>query len=120
MSSIESSLPKNKVIITANAQLDLQRLAMFLHDNGALLQAQKLATLLLTNIESLASFPRLGRIYTFSNVHKNEFVHQESREYVIKFGKSGYKILYLYDESASQVTVISIKHAKEKNYTYFN
>ena len=92
------------VIVTKNADADLDRLVTFLSDDEP---AAALATydLLLGALEVLRTYPSIGRP-----------VGDVLRELVISRGSTGYLALYEYDARTDQVVVLALRHQREAGY----
>lgn len=93
------------VIFAASAIDDLQRVRTFLNNvNPA--AAKRAAAKILESVQILKQHPLLGRPV--------QHLPDQYREWLIRFGKSGYVVLYRVDEVA--VTVVAIRHFKEAGY----
>ncbi|MEO8143934.1 MAG: type II toxin-antitoxin system RelE/ParE family toxin [Betaproteobacteria bacterium] len=93
-----------EVIVSRNADADLDRLVTFLRDGGP---AAALATydLVLGALEVLRTYPSIGRP-----------VDQVLRELVISRGSSGYLALYEYDAQSDQIVILALRHQREAGY----
>ena len=93
-----------EVIVSRNADADLDRLVAFLIDGEP---AAALATydLLLGALEVLRTYPTIGRP-----------VDGVLRELVISSGSTGYLAMYEYDARADQVVVLALRHQREAGY----
>ncbi len=93
-----------EVIVSRNADADLERLAAFLSDEEP---AAALATydLVLGGLEVLRTYPSIGRP-----------VDQVLRELVISRGSTGYLALYEYDARSDQVVILALRHQREAGY----
>lgn len=93
-----------EVIVSKNADADLDRLVTFLRDEEP---AAALATydLVLGALEVLRTYPSIGRP-----------VDGNLRELVISRGNTGYLALYEYDEHADRVVVLALRYQRELGY----
>ena len=91
-----------QVIITQAALADIQRLRNFLRskDAGAAREAGKV---IIQAIQSLRQFPGRGRGV--------EWLGENYRELLIKFGGTGYMAVYRIDDL--KVFVLAVRHQKE-------
>ncbi len=94
-----------EVIVSQNADADLDRLVTFL---GSEEPAVALATydLVLGALEVLRTYPSIGRP-----------VDDVLRELVISRGSTGYLALYEYDVRADRVMVLALRHQREAGYS---
>ena len=95
------------LIYSRNAVKDFNRLCDFLRKKD-LRAAQRAASAIYAGIEKILIEPRIGRPI------KN--MPHQYREWLIKFGASGYVAKYYFDEADDKVTVIAVKHQKENDY----
>jgi plasmid stabilization system protein ParE len=93
-----------EVIVSKNADADLDRLVTFLSDEEP---AAALATydLLLGALEVLRTYPSIGRP-----------VDDVLKELVISRDRTGYLALYEYDVAADRVVVLALRHQREAGY----
>lgn len=93
-----------EVVVSRNADADLERLVAFLSDEEP---AAALATydLLLGALELLRTYPSIGRP-----------VDDLLRELVISRGGTGYLALYEFDARADRVVVLALRHQREAGY----
>ena len=93
-----------EVIVSKNADADLDRLVTFLGDEEP---AAALATfdLVLGALEVLRMYPSIGRP-----------VDDVLKELVISRGRTGYLALYEYDVPADRVVVLALRHQREAGY----
>jgi plasmid stabilization system protein ParE len=93
-----------EVVVSRNADADLERLAAFLSDEEP---AAALTTydLLLGALELLRTYPSIGRPV-------DDFL----RELVISRGGTGYLALYEFDARADRVVVLALRHQREAGY----
>lgn len=93
-----------EVIVSKNADTDLDRLVAFLGDEEP---AAALATcdLVLGALEVLRTYPSIGRP-----------VDDVLRELVISRGSTGYLALYEFDVRADRVVVLALRHQREAGY----
>ena len=94
-----------EVIISRNADADLERLATFLR-NEEPSAALAISTLVHGALRVLRTYPSIGRP-----------VDDVLRELVISRGDTGYLALYKYDVRADQVVVLALRHQREAGYT---
>jgi addiction module RelE/StbE family toxin len=92
-----------QIVYTPEFIDDFERLYAFLHENNPS-AAQRLAALLETKLEVLATIPKA---FTFFG---------EFRLYLLEFGSSGYAILYDYKEESDKIIILRIKHQKEAGF----
>lgn len=94
-----------EVIVSRNADADLDRLAAFLINEEP---AAALVTcdLLIGALEVLRTYPTIGRP-----------VDGVLRELVISRGSTGYLALYEYDARADRVVVLALRHQREAGYS---
>ena len=93
-----------EVIVSKNADADLDRLVTFLRNEDP---AIALATSALVHgaLQVLRTYPSIGR--PLDNV---------LRELVISRGSTGYVALYKYDVRAERVVVLALRHQREAGY----
>jgi plasmid stabilization system protein ParE len=93
-----------EVIVSRNADADLERLVTFLSNEEP---AVALATSALVHgaLQVLRTYPSIGRP-----------VDGILRELVISRGSTGYLALYRYDARAEQVIVLALRHQREAGY----
>lgn len=93
-----------EVIVSKNADADLDRLVAFLSDEQP---ASALATydLLLGALEVLRTYPTIGRP-----------VDDVLRELVISRGSTGYLALYEYSVDNDTVVILALRHQREAGY----
>jgi len=93
-----------EVVVSKNADADLERLVAFLSEEEP---AAALATydLLLGALELLRTYPSIGRPV-------DDFL----RELVISRGATGYLALYEFDARADRVVVLALRHQREAGY----
>lgn len=69
-----------------------------------------------SSIDELANFPEIGR-----KTEKQTLVSDGEtvilRELVIPFGKGAYMVLYYYTKNDDTVSIVSLKHSREKKYS---
>lgn len=94
-----------QVIFTERAIRNLERVQGFLVEQSPS-SAKRAGQTILKSIKLLRSKPQIGR--------QVEGMLPEFRELIIKFGDSGYVVLYHYDDGV--VTVLTIRHQKEAGY----
>jgi plasmid stabilization system protein ParE len=94
-----------QVIITQTALADIARLRDFLRSKDAE-AAQEAGNAIIQAIYSLRQFPERGR-----NV---DWLGENYRELVIKFGGTGYVAIYRID--GLKVSVLAVRHQKEAGY----
>jgi len=94
-----------EVVVSRNADGDLDRLVTFLSDEEP---AVALATYDLVRgaLEVLRTYPSIGRP-----------VDDVLRELVISRGSTGYLALYKYDARAGRVVVLALRHQREAGYS---
>ena len=93
-----------KLIYSARAFLDLERLVDFLVEVDALVAAETVG-LIEEAIVLLARHPLIGRP-----------VENGFRELTISRGKSGYVALYSFEEQQDAVLILTIRHQREAGY----
>jgi plasmid stabilization system protein ParE len=93
-----------EVIVSRNADADLERLVAFLSNEEP---AAALATYILVHgaLQVLRTYPSIGRP-----------VDGVLRELAISRGSTGYLALYRYDVRAEQVVVLALRHQREAGY----
>jgi plasmid stabilization system protein ParE len=103
----------SQVIITRLARADLLRIYFFLDDIGASKQAKVVVQLLRNSFQTMLSNPKIGRKYILSadGIELNDV-----REVIVPYGKSGYSYLYRYDENRKTITILTVKHFRERTY----
>ena len=89
---------------SGQAQYDLGRLYVFLSEKDIAV-AQRAMKAIDESLDSLAKNPTLWRI-----------IEHGLREYIIEFGKSGYIVLYDYDQDTDLVEILAIRHQLEDDY----
>ena len=99
------SAATSQVIITQAALADIKRLRDFLRSKDAE-AAQKAGTAIIQEIQSLRKSPESGR--------KADWLGENYRELIIKFGGIGYIAIYRID--APKVFVLAVCHQKEVGY----
>ncbi len=95
-----------RLIYTAGALRDLDRIADFLADAAPVL-ASKAAELIAEAIEVLANHPLVGRR-----------VEKGYRELVISRGHSGYVALYSYERLEDTILILAFRHQRETGYSF--
>ena len=93
-----------RVLLSARAVADLERLVEFLEPNAPEAAAE-LEELLLSALRVLRRHPLVGRS-----------VSPPLRELVISYGKTGYLALYVFDARRRRVVVHAIRHQREAGY----
>jgi plasmid stabilization system protein ParE len=93
-----------EVIVSKNADADLDRLATFLaeDEHGAALAVYDLV---FGALEVLWTYPSIGRP-----------VDNILRELIISRGSTGYLALYEYDSRTDQVVILALRHQREAGY----
>lgn len=95
-----------QVIITTQAQLDLDRFRIFLHDKNP--QAVRRALQVIReHLMLLETAPRIGTPVP---------EHRAWRELFIPFGATGYVALYLHEPRDDKVYVLAFRHQKEAGW----
>ena len=84
---------------------DVDRIADFLSDDSALAEAA--IALIWTGVQMLADHPLVGRV-----------VERELRELILSKGRTGYIVLYDYDEETDSIVVCAIRHQRESGYRF--
>jgi len=95
----------SQVIITQAALADIKRLRDFLRLKDAE-AAQEAGTAIIQGVQSLRKFPERGR--------NADWLGENYRELVIKFGGTGYIAIYRID--APKVFILAVRHQKEAGY----
>lgn len=90
-----------KVRVSGAALQDIARLRTFLSDQGAP-AAQRAAAVIVSAIENLSTFPRLGRASS-GNI----------RELFIPFGQAGYIVRYAVFEDEQEIVILRVWHGRE-------
>ena len=93
-----------EVIVSENADADLDRLVTFLIEHEPV-AAQETCDLVLGAMDVLRMHPLLGRP-----------AGGDLRELVISRGRTGYLALYDYDAQADEVVILAIRHQREAGY----
>ena len=83
---------------------DLNHIAKFLDEVDPTL-AQKTLALISDGIRILIDHPLVGRT-----------VERDLREFILSKGRTGYIVLYDYDEDDDSVVVCAIRHQRESGY----
>ena len=96
-----------QVIITRTALADIERLREFLRSKDAE-AAQEAGKTIIEAIHSLRQFPERGR--------NADWLGENFRELVIKFGGTGYIAIYRFDLDAAKVFILALRHQKEAGY----
>lgn len=94
-----------RVVFTAAALRDLQRLRAFLRPNNPS-AAQRAGAIIIQGVQKLGVHPRMGR--------RIEDLPEEYREWLIGFGDSGYVARYRVDGEV--VTILAVRHQKEAGF----
>ena len=84
---------------------DLDRIADFFSEDPAL--AESTVALIWTGVQMLADHPLVGRV-----------VESDLRELILSKGRTGYVVLYDYDEKDDSVIVCAIRHQRESGYRF--
>jgi plasmid stabilization system protein ParE len=84
---------------------DLDRIADFFAEDSAL--AESTVALIWAGIQMLADHPLIGRV-----------VEYDFRELILSKGRTGYLVLYDYDEKDDSVVVCAIRHQRETGYRF--
>jgi plasmid stabilization system protein ParE len=92
---------------SAQAQYDLGRLYIFLSEKDIAV-AQRAMTTIDLSLAELAKNPTLWRVIEYG-----------LKEYIVDFGKSGYIVLYDYDEDADLIEILALRHQLEDDYKLF-
>lgn len=98
-----------QVILTPEAGNDITRFADFLIEHGAHEQAQQVFLIIAEALRILEQTPEVGRLYPLDKL-------PNTRELVIKYGKSGYMALYTHEEPRNLVIIHAIRHQRELGY----
>jgi plasmid stabilization system protein ParE len=85
---------------------DLDRIASFLSASEPAL-VEKTLTLIIDGIDILVDHPLVGKT-----------VEHGLREFILSKGRTGYIVLYDYDEGDDSVVVCAIRHQRECGYRY--
>jgi plasmid stabilization system protein ParE len=93
------------VIWTPAALRDVARLHAFLAPKNRK-AAQRAVQAIRQSVEALRTHPEIGRLV--------DDMPREFRERIVAFGNSGYVVLYRYE--SNQVTIVSVRHAREAGY----
>lgn len=93
-----------RLIYSANALADLERLADFLLESDPA-TASKTVELITNAVDVLHDHPIIGRP-----------VEEGLRELVISRGRSGYVALYSVEDEHEAVLILSIRHQREAGY----
>lgn len=93
-----------EVIVSRNADADLERLVTFLSNEEPAV-ARATSTLVHGALQVLRTYPSIGRP-----------VDGVLRELVISRGSTGYLALYRYDARAERVVVLALRHQREAGY----
>ncbi len=94
-----------RVVYSARAFADLDRLADFLLDSDAV-AAGETVDLIAEAVLILKRHPLIGRP-----------VDGDIRELIISRGKTGYVALYSYEPAHDAVLILAIRHQREAGYT---
>jgi plasmid stabilization system protein ParE len=94
-----------QVIITRTALADIERLRDFLRSKDAD-AAREAGKAIIQAVQSLRKLPERGR--------NAEWLGENYRELVIKFGGTGYIAIYRVDDP--QIFVLAVCHQKEAGY----
>ena len=94
-----------QVIITQTALADIARLKDFLQSKDAQ-AAQEASKAIIQAVQSLRHYPERSR--------SADWLGENHRELVIKFGGTGYIAIYRID--APKVFVLAVRHQKEAGY----
>ena len=93
------------VVWASSALKDLARLQQFLADKNPN-AARRAIRAIRNGLNLLTTHPEIGRHV--------EDMEPEFREWLIRFGSSGYVALYRFDGNAA--VVLAVRHAKEAGY----
>ena len=93
-----------EVVVSRNADADIERLVEFLGDREPV-AALAIYDLVLGALEVLRTYPTIGRP-----------VDEVLRELVIARGAAGYLALYEYNERTDQVVILALRHQREAGY----
>jgi plasmid stabilization system protein ParE len=91
-----------KLIVSAAALSDLERLQVFLRDKNPT-AAQRVVTLLGSAMQSLDAFPHRGLPAGVPGV----------RELIVPFGQSAYVLRYAFLPSTGEIVILRIWHGRE-------
>ena len=84
---------------------DLDRIADFFAEDPKLAEAT--VALIWAGVQMLADHPLVGRV-----------VESDLRELILSKGRTGYVVLYDYDEKDDSVVVCAIRHQREAGYRF--
>ena len=96
----------SQVIYSASAIRDLERLRDFLREKNPMAASQA-AKSIIDSIQMLSSSPQIGIPV--------ENLPQDFRDWLIKFGRSGYVARYRISDNG--VVILAIRHQKEGSWT---
>jgi plasmid stabilization system protein ParE len=94
-----------RVVYSAAALDDLERIVGFLLEKSSAQSAAAALAQIRKAVDVLASHPRIGRR-----------VRAQLRELVISHGASGYLALYRFDAPLDVVAIVRIRHQREAGY----
>jgi plasmid stabilization system protein ParE len=95
-----------QIIISNNARNHLKKIYDFLEKSDKESAKEAIKTIK-QGLHYLKKMPLMGRI-----LEENKSLN----ELIIKYGNSGYIVLYHYNEIIDQVVILAIKHQKELDY----
>ena len=93
-----------RLIYTARAHRDIERLSEFLRESAPEAAAAT-GDIIFEAIEILERHPLMGRPFT-----------RRLRELVISRGRSGYLALYHIDHAGKRILIVAIRHQRESGY----
>ena len=91
-----------KLLLSAEAATDLQRLHAFLNDKSPEI-ARRAVEVLTGAVESLATLPERGRPSGIVGI----------RELIVPFGQSAYVLRYFHKPNSDAVVILRIWHGRE-------
>lgn len=98
-----------RLIISEQARLNVAEMTGFLIEADAVKQAIKVAKLLNQGFEKVDLLPNMGKSVE-SDLSDN------IRQYNIGYGKAGYSFIYHHYDIQDTVTILAVKHWRQKNY----
>lgn len=100
----------SQLILTEVAMQDYGNLVGYLAEVGATEQATTVANLLDEAFERVCQLPNSSRMFDSST---------NIRECLVRYGNAGYSFLYHYDQINDTIIILTIKHYRQGNYSYF-
>lgn len=95
----------SQIIYSEQAQSDLNRLYLFLADKDIEVAQRAMLEIDGSISHQLSNHPKICREIAYG-----------LREFIIRFGRSGYIVLFDYNEQKDTIAILAIRHQLENDY----